>query len=97
LSAIVGVALQLALGQQLKWLAGALAVSLSIWLMHLTDCMHPPGGATALIAVYSDQKILDLKFMYVLIPSAAGAFLLLAIAVLANNVFPWRRYPKHWH
>jgi CBS domain-containing membrane protein len=34
----------------LRWLAGALAVSCSIVLMQLTKTLHPPAGATALVA-----------------------------------------------
>ena len=45
LSAIVGVAAYRYLGGQ-PWLAAALAVSVSIALMHLTKTLHPPGGAT---------------------------------------------------
>lgn len=35
---------------------GALAVSLSIVAMHFTRTLHPPGGATALIAVIGSAR-----------------------------------------
>ena len=38
------------------WLAAALGVATSIAVMHTTRTLHPPGGATALIAVVGGQK-----------------------------------------
>lgn len=54
------------------WLAAALAVSVSIAVMHLTKTLHPPGGATALIAVIGGPKIHQLGYLYVLIPVGQG-------------------------
>ncbi|MFO8086100.1 MAG: hypothetical protein R6U27_17460 [Desulfobacterales bacterium] len=34
--------------------------------------------------------------MYVLIPSGLGATVMLAIALLVNNMSPSRRYPEFW-
>ncbi|MEA5097659.1 MAG: HPP family protein [Burkholderiaceae bacterium] len=48
-------------------LAGALAVSLAIAGMHASRTLHPPGGATALIAVVGGNNIHDLGFGYVLV------------------------------
>jgi CBS-domain-containing membrane protein len=78
------------------WLAAALAVSLSIAAMHATKTLHPPGGATALIAVISGPKILHLGYLYVLIPVAAGAVIMLLVALLVNNLALGRRYPEFW-
>jgi CBS-domain-containing membrane protein len=72
LSAIVGVAAFQLLGQ-LPWLAAALAVSSAIALMHLTKTLHPPGGATALIAVIDGDAVHGLGFQYALIPAGLGA------------------------
>ena len=44
------------------WLAQAVAVATAIALMHWTRTLHPPGGATALIAVIGSSKIHDLGF-----------------------------------
>lgn len=38
------------------WLTAPLAVSLSIVFMQYTKTLHPPGGATALIAVIGSRK-----------------------------------------
>lgn len=60
--------------------------------MQLTLTLHPPGGATALIAVV-DNQIHDLGFLYVLVPVTSGAFILLAIAIIVNNIPKHRHYP----
>lgn len=78
------------------WLAASLAVSTSIAVMHATKTLHPPGGATALIAVIGSEKIHALGFFYVLVPVASGALLMLAVALLVNNIPGTRRYPEFW-
>lgn len=95
ISALIGVTMVKLCGPFL-WLAAALAVSLSIAAMHATKTLHPPGGATALIAVISGPKILHLGYLYVLIPVAAGAVIMLLVALLVNNLALGRRYPEFW-
>ncbi|MEW6487044.1 MAG: HPP family protein [Thermodesulfobacteriota bacterium] len=95
LSALVGVACQQALGPW-PWFAAAAAVATSIALMHATRTLHPPGGATALIAVIGGEKIHALGFAYVLMPVAAGVAILLVVALAVNNIPPSRRYPEFW-
>ncbi|MFO7760250.1 MAG: HPP family protein [Desulfobia sp.] len=53
-------------------------------------------GATALIAVIGSAKIHALGFWYVLVPAGLGAALMLAVALLVNNIAPCRRYPEFW-
>lgn len=74
-------------------LAAACAVGLSIGLMHQFKCIHPPGGATALIAVIGGPAIHDLGYGFVLFPILINATLMVALAVLINVCFSWRRYP----
>ena len=69
LSALIGVTTVKLLGGQ-PWLAAAIAVSTSIAVMHLTGTLHPPGGATALIAVIGGDSVHNLGYLYVLIPTA---------------------------
>lgn len=95
LSAIVGVVCW-KLFHPYPWLAEALAVASAIALMHATRTLHPPGGATALIAVIGSTEIHQLGFMYVLIPATVGPLILLAVAVLVNNIPESRRYPEIW-
>lgn len=96
LSAIVGVAVQQALPEPL-WLASAIAVSCAMAIMQLTRTIHPPGGATALIAVLGDDRIHSLGYWYALVPVTAGVLVMLAVALLVNNLPRSRRYPLSWY
>ena len=78
------------------WLTSAIAVATSIAIMHATKTLHPPGGATALIAVIGSQKIHNLGYLYVLIPAGIGPVIMLLIAILVNNIPSNRRYPEFW-
>ncbi len=95
LSAFIGVTATLWLGEQ-PWLASAMAVSVSIAAMHLTKTLHPPGGATALIAVIGGESIHSLGYYYVLMPVALGAGVMLLVALVVNNIPKTRRYPEFW-
>lgn len=95
LSAIVGVTAFQIMGGQL-WLAASVAVSLAIVVMHLTKTLHPPGGATALIAVIGGDSVHNLGYWYVLMPTALGALIMLIIALIVNNISGNRRYPEFW-
>jgi CBS domain-containing membrane protein len=79
-------------------MAAALAVSLAIVVMHFTRTLHPPGGATALIAVIGGQKVHDLGYIYVLSPVLTSAMLMLLVALCVNNLSanPKRHYPVYW-
>jgi len=95
LSALVGVSLWQHQPGSL-WLTGALAVSCAMALMQLTRTLHPPGGATALIAVAGDTRIHDLGYLYALAPVGLGAAIMLLVALVVNNAPPRRRYPLTW-
>lgn len=95
LSALIGVSIGLAL-PNVPWLAGALAVATAIAAMHLTKTLHPPGGATAFIAVTGGPKIAALGYAYVLCPALSGALILLGVALFTNALTPGRRYPEYW-
>ena len=57
--------------------------------------MHPPGGATALIAVIGTEKIHDLGYFFVVYPVLAGSLILLLVALIFNNITPNRKYPTN--
>lgn len=78
---------------EFQWLACALAVSVAIVAMQITKTMHPPGGATALIAVIGSEKIKSLGFLYILSPVLSGVIILLVTALLFNNLSKDRVYP----
>jgi CBS-domain-containing membrane protein len=94
-SAIIGVASYQSFQPNI-WLAAALAVSTAIAVMHVTKTLHPPGGATALIAVIGGESVHKLGYLYAVIPTAAGASLLLVVALMVNNIPRGRRYPEFW-
>lgn len=95
LSACIGVASYQLLFPNM-WLAAAVAVATAIAAMHFTKTLHPPGGATALIAVIGSPKIHALGFLYALVPVGAGALIMLIVALLVNNIPKHRRYPEFW-
>ena len=95
ISAVIGVTTYKLLPAYLM-LAAPIAVATSIAAMHATKTLHPPGGATALIAVIGSQKIHNLGYFYVLIPGAVGPVIMLAVALLVNNIPKNRRYSEFW-
>ena len=95
LSAVVGVTCALVFSEY-PAVSAALAVSLALTVMHLTNSIHPPGGATALIAVIGSDQIHQMHFWYVLSPIFTGAVIMLVVALLVNNLSPHRRYPEFW-
>ncbi|WP_077071784.1 HPP family protein [Mailhella massiliensis] len=95
ISALTGVSAGL-LFPDVTWLAACLAVSTAIALMLLTGTLHPPGGATALIAVTGGEGIRQLGYWYALVPCLAGALIMLIIALVVNNLPRSRRYPLYW-
>jgi len=96
-SAIVGVSVFMLLGSD-TILAGPMAVSLAIAAMHFTRTLHPPGGATALIAIIGGDRIHSLGYIYVLSPVLAGSIIMLLVALFVNNMStnPKRQYPEYW-
>ena len=78
------------------WLASSVAVATAIAVMHATKTLHPPGGATALIAVIGSEEIHNLGYLYAVIPAGLGAAVMLLVALLVNNIPKNRRYPEYW-
>lgn len=91
-SAIIGVTVQQFI-PDILWITAPLAVSLSIVLMQVTKTLHPPGGATALIAVTGSAEIKNLGYWYVLSPVLTGCVILLVVALVFNNMTSKRHYP----
>jgi CBS domain-containing membrane protein len=96
LSATIGVAC--ALYVENLPLAAALAVALSVYSMHLFRCIHPPGAATAMIAVLggAEVHVLGWQFSFEVVTINVVIMVLMSIAI--NNLIPGRRYPLfHTH
>lgn len=79
LSAVCGWSVQYLLGT--TWYACAVAVMLSLVLMVVFDCVHPPGGATALAAVLTPQP-----WTFIIAPVTVGVMFLVAVAYCTNRV-----------
>ncbi|WP_409415003.1 HPP family protein [Epilithonimonas sp.] len=92
MSALVGVTVFKFL-PEILWLNASVAVASSIVVMQVTKTMHPPGGATALIAVLPSDKIQELGYWYALSPVLSGALILLIVALIFNNIPKGRKYP----
>ena len=71
ISAVIGVAVFQIAGD--NFISAGLAVALAIVAMTVTDTTHPPGGATALIAVIGGDTVHELGFLYALMPAGLGA------------------------
>ena len=95
ISGLIGVACWQLFGHD-AWLAGAMAVSLAISAMLMTKTLHPPGGATALIAVIGGAQVHKLGYLYAFVPAGLGALVLLLVALIVNNMASGRRYPEYW-
>ena len=93
-SALIGVCCYILVPNM--FLAAGLAVGLAIGAMHVLRCIHPPGGATALVAVVGGTQIHSLGFEYLLTPVLLNTVIIFITAVIFNNFFPWRRYPSNF-
>jgi len=88
-SAICGWGAQYLLGS--TWYGAAAAVVLSLVVMVLLNCVHPPGGATALTAVISPQQ-----WTFIFAPILIGAAFLVLIALGTERLVKAyeERHPK---
>ena len=94
LSALVGVACFKFL-PDIQVLQAAAAVATAIALMLLTQTVHPPGGATALIAVIGSETVHGMGWGY-LFPVLMGATALMLVALVINNLDDPGSYPERW-
>lgn len=82
-------------------IAAAFAVAITAILMQLTKSIHPPGGASALIAVIANDAVKNLGFGYVVSPALLGTVFNVALTWVINTFFLTRmvgaanrRYPR---
>jgi CBS domain-containing membrane protein len=85
LSALVGALCAMAIPDPA--IAGAVAVALAIGVMFSLRCLHPPGGASALLSAMGGVGL-----HFVLFPMLANC-VLLVLAGIAYNGLTGRRYP----
>jgi CBS domain-containing membrane protein len=91
ISALIGITCAMLIPNM--YVAAGLAVGLSIVAMYYLRCLHPPGGATALLAVIGDQRIHALGYHLVTMPILINVVIMLSLAAALNNLIPGRRYP----
>jgi len=89
-SALVGVTVAMLVPQTL--VAAPLAVGLAIGIMMLLGCLHPPGGAVALICVSGGPKVAEAGYLFALNPVAVDS-VLLTVAGLAWGRLTGHAYP----
>ena len=73
-------------------LAAALATPLAIAAMFALRCLHPPGGAAALMVVIGGAKVHAMGYGFALGPVLLNCVLMVAVAIAYNNL-TGRRYP----
>ncbi len=93
-SAVVGVSCALWVPD--PFIAAGLAVGLAIFAMHQLNCLHPPGGAAALVAVIGGESIHSLGYLYVLMPVGLNVLILGAAVWLTRRVIAQRKKTKRF-
>lgn len=78
-------------------LAASMAVGIAIGAMYYLECIHPPGGATALSAVIGGESVTALGYQYVITPILLNVAIIFLVSILFNSLFHWRRYPTFLH
>lgn len=73
------------------WWSMALAVGTAIALMMATRTVHPPAGSNPVIVFLSQPG-----WGFLLFPTALGALVIVAVALVYNNLTRSARYPKYW-
>ena len=64
--------------------------------MQLTQTLHPPGGATALIAVIGGPAIHELGYLYVLSPVLLGTVIMLIVARIVRHTKLEKKKSRHY-
>jgi CBS-domain-containing membrane protein len=71
--------------------AAAVAVGLSMLAMQITGTFHPPAGINPLLVV-----TMGMSWSFLLVPVAAGACMLVALAFAWHNIGGLRPWPRRW-
>lgn len=96
IGAISGCIMRITLGRVETSTACALAIAIAVVLMQLTETLHPPGGASALLAVTTRPTLPWGHFLFIFVPTLTSACLLLIVALIVNNIPSKRTYPCFW-
>lgn len=74
-----------------EWYTLSLGVGLAIGIMLLTKTTHPPAGADPIVVILG-----ACHWDFLLNPVLSGSAIIAIIALLFNNINPYRKYPKYW-
>ena len=88
--------MKLALASLLLGAVAAFAPAAAISISQRVNLLHPPAGAVALIFISGNAKIVDLGWMYLILPLLAGNCVCVLVASVFNNAIPGRQYPVFW-
>ena len=94
-SSLVGITAYF-LFQGMPHLAPAFGVAGAIAAMHATGTLHPPGGGTALLMATGDPSVVEFGYFAVIFPVGTALSILVAVALVINNLARDRRYPVSW-
>lgn len=89
ISSLVGLIALSAFGSHAWWVGPAVGVA--VMAMMATRCLHPPAASNPIIIFLATPGWSFLWF-----PTAGGAVLLVALALIYNNAFRARHYPRYW-
>ncbi|KAH6622119.1 HPP family-domain-containing protein [Boeremia exigua] len=78
--------------EKIKWIAGAIGCACASAVMLLTGTVHPPGGASAVLAA-TEPAITAMGWYFVGLV-AWGATLMVLIGLVINNI--QRQFPVYW-
>lgn len=76
----------------IRWIAGAIACGISSAVMLLTGTVHPPGGASAVLAA-TEPAITAMGWYFVGLVMW-GTLLMLTVGLVVNNI--QRQFPMYW-
>mgnify|MGYP000004565381 FL=1 len=78
------------------WWAMGLAAGTTIAAMMLTRTVHPPAGSNPIIVFLMSERYPQPSWSFLLFPTAAGALLIIIVALIYNNSVRKERYPRYW-
>jgi CBS-domain-containing membrane protein len=78
--------------EEIKWIAGAIACGCASAVMLITGTVHPPGGASAVLA--ATDPVITVMGWYFVALVIWGAILMLLVGLVINNI--QRQFPMYW-
>ncbi|OCL05026.1 hypothetical protein AOQ84DRAFT_356130 [Glonium stellatum] len=78
--------------ESIRWVAGAVSCGVASGAMVMTNTIHPPGGATAVLAA-TQPNVTDMGWHFVPL-ILLGSTLMLLVGLIINNI--QRQFPVYW-